>query len=130
MPSPRSVTVIVCLLGVWHSFFQVAASNAAEQKASAGTGTIVVRVVDDTGTPRADVPVRILTRNLDWQYWEHSIPEARTDNRGIARFERLTTDAFYLVRATTADGLLGYRGCSVVGENARQAESSAEDRAI
>jgi hypothetical protein len=42
----------------------------------------------------------------------------RTDSHGIVRFERLATDEFYLVRATTVDGLLGYRGCSVVGENA------------
>jgi thiol-disulfide isomerase/thioredoxin len=95
-------------------------SSIAGGAASAGaSGAIVVRVVDAMGTSRSDVAINLLHYNSDWRYWQRADRDIRTDERGIAEYNGLSSNNSYVVRATTNDGLVGYRAFLFSGDELR-----------
>jgi hypothetical protein len=112
-----SAGVVICMLLSSRAGL-IAAQNNADEGTTAASGTIVVRVIDEAGAPRAGATLNLYIRDFDRQHWKEVGRESQTDASGVATWKGLATDDYYLVRAKTG-GLVGFRGCSVVGENAR-----------
>lgn len=93
--------------------------SAAEP--SSLTGEITVRVIDAGGAPQGGAAVSFsFFDNINRLYNEMS-PELRSDESGLARIKRLAAENdFYLIRARTKDGLVGYRTVLLNGKDARE----------
>ena len=95
--------------------------HAAEARPNTDSGEIAVHVVNAAGTAQADAAVSLFMYDLDSQVFKAISREEKTNSSGIARHDRLSTDnVYYLVRARTSDGLVGYHDCTLKGKNARQ----------
>ena len=124
------VRFIILLCGCWPltaAVFALAFAglcstiSAAEPAPSSDSGEIVVRVVNAASTAQADAAVSLFMYDLDSQVFKTMSREEKTDSSGIARHNRLSTDnVYYLVRARTSDGLVGYHDCTLKSKNARQ----------
>jgi thiol-disulfide isomerase/thioredoxin len=97
----------------WLALFAIIcpSAHAADLPATTNRGTIVLHAVDDAGTPQPDVKVNLLRFEQDDRYWHDLKQDIRTDAKGLAKCDRLSTDNSYLVFATASDHRIGFREC-------------------
>src|SRR5689334_6395165 len=88
------------------------ACAAAETPPAARPGEIVVHAIDSAGALQAGAAVSFSTFDNATRLFGEMSPVVAADLAGNARLERLSGDnGYYLVRARTWDGRVGYRTC-------------------
>ncbi len=113
-------SISICSLGLV-SLLLFTAPAAAETPAPTPTGEIIVRVIDSSGAPQGAATVSFSTFDNAVRLFREMSPALAVESSGIARLERLASEnGYYLVRARTKDGRVGYRTCLLDGKDARQ----------
>ncbi len=119
--SLRFLLSVACLM------LFAAAARADEQNRD---GALNVRALTASAKPQPGAVAQLFSMDNDWRYWKKLGDSRRFDSRGQVTFSSLPTDHGYMVRATDASGLVGYKQVSLMASSPQQAVDVVLDRPV
>jgi len=119
MRCAKSHTHLASVVSISLAAALVHMAPAAEAPAEPAKGSIVARVVSETGAPQPGAHVSLFSFNSDWRRWDAMKRDIDADETGVARFT-IPADNSYIVRAGADDDRVGYRECLLLEKEPRQ----------